>query len=165
MDPQGFSVRFRIRHPHIDPAELSRQLGVDPQHSWRAGEPREREPGEVGSGVYRETFWIGSLTATQPWAGMLPEPTRLGPLAVAIKTGPVQPQVTLYFTLLKMKRAAAFWREFMEQGGSIECLLQIHDTENFQLEISQALLLMLVELKVALSIEVDGAGRAAEQAA
>ena len=64
-----------------------------------------------------------------------------------------------------MKRAAAFWREFIQQGGTIECLLQIHETENFQLEISQALLLMLVELKVALSVEVDGAGRATEQAA
>jgi hypothetical protein len=165
MDPQGFSVRFRIRHPHIDPAELSRQLGVDPQHAWRAGEPRQREPGEVGSGVYRETFWVGSLSAAQPWAGMVAEPTRLGPLAVMINTGPVQPQVSLYFTLLRMKRAAAFWREFMEQGGTIECLLLINAAESFQLEISQALLLMLVELKIALSIEVEGAGRAAEQAA
>jgi hypothetical protein len=165
MDPQGFSVRFRIRHPHIDPAELSRQLGVEPQHAWRAGEPRERDPGEVGSGVYRETFWVGALTAPQPWAGMLPAPSRLGPLAAAIKTGAAQPQIVLYFTLLKMKRAAAFWRELIEQGGTIECLLQIDETENFKLEISQALLLMLVELKIALSIEVDGAGREAERAA
>jgi hypothetical protein len=165
MDPQGFSVRFRIRHPHIDPAELSRQLGVDPQHAWRAGEPREREPGEVGSGVYRETFWVGALAAHQPWAEMLPAASRLGPLAAAIKTGPAQPQIVLYFTLLKMKRAAAFWREFIEQGGTIECQLQIHETENFKLEISQALLLMLVELKVALSVEVDGVEPAAEQAA
>jgi hypothetical protein len=31
MDPQDFSVTFRIRHPSIDPAELSRQLGIEPQ--------------------------------------------------------------------------------------------------------------------------------------
>jgi hypothetical protein len=165
MDPQEFSVTFRIRHPHIDPAELSRQLGVDPQHAWRAGDPRQVEPGEVGSGVYRETYWVGVLEGPQPWAGMLPTPARLGPLAAAVKTGAALPQAALYFTLLRMKRAAAFWRAFAEQGGTVECRLQVHETEGFELEISQALLLMLVELKVALSFEVDGAPRAKERAA
>jgi hypothetical protein len=169
MDPQDFSVTFRIRHPHIDPAELSRQLGIEPEHAWRAGEPRRPEPGEAArSGVYRETYWVGELQGPQPWgAGMLPDhpPGRIGPIIAAVKTGPVLPQITLYFTLLKMKRAGAFWRELTEQGGTIECLLQVHKTEGFQLEISQALMLMLVELKVALSIEVDGTSHAEEQAA
>jgi hypothetical protein len=163
MDSQDFSVTFRIRHPSVDPAELSRQLGIEAQHAWRAGEPRKVEAGEVGGGCYRETYWVGDLAGPQPWSGMLPEPTRLGPLAVI--TGSVRPQSTLYFTLLRMKRAAAFWRELVEQGGTIECLMRIHKTDGFQVDISQALLLMLVELKVALSIEVDGSQRAEERAA
>lgn len=162
MDPQDFSVTFRIRHPSIDPAELSRQLGIEPQHAWRAGEPRRLESGEVGSGVYRETFWVGLLQAPLPWSGMLPELQhgRAGPLIAAVKTGPVLPQITLYFTLLKMKRAAAFWRALTDQGGTVECRLQVHNTDGFQLEMSQALMLMLVELRVGLSIEIDGAQRA-----
>ncbi len=167
MDPQDFSVTFRIRHPSIDPAELSRQLGIEPQHAWRAGEPRRLESGEIGSGAYRETFWVGLLQAPSPWSGMLPELRhgRAGPLIAAVKTGPVLPQITLYFTLLKMKRAAAFWRAFTDQGGTVECRLQVNKTDGFQLEMSHALMLMLVELKVALSIEVDGAQRAEERAA
>ena len=161
MDPQDFSVTFRIRHPSIDPAELSRQLGIEPQHAWRAGEPRRLESGEVGSGVYRETFWVGLLPAplalVRDAARAAARPR--GPLIAAVKTGPVLPQITLYFTLLKMKRAAAFWRAFTDQGGTVECRLQVHKTDGFQLEMSQALMLMLVELKVALSIEVDGAQR------
>jgi len=172
MDPQDFSIAFRIRHPHIDPAEVSRQLEIEPQHAWRAGEPRRREPGEMGSAAYRETYWVGLLHGPQPLAGMLPElllsESRLGPIGLAtpaVRTEPVHPQITLYFTLLKMKRAASFWRTFTDQGGTVECLLQVHTTEGFQLEMSQALMLMLVELKVALSIEVDSAQRAEERAA
>ncbi len=171
MDPQDFSISFRIRHPSIDPAELSRQLGIEPQHAWRAGEPRRLESGEVGSGVYRETFWVGVLPASLPWSGMLPEMLpelrhgRAGPLIAAVKTGPVLPQITLYFTLLKMKRATAFWRALTDQGGTVECRLQVHNTDGFQLEMSQALMLMLVELRVGLSIEVDSAQQAEERAA
>jgi hypothetical protein len=171
MDPQNFSITFRIRHPHIDPAELSRQLGILPQHAWRAGEPRRREPGEASSSAtHRETYWVGVLNAPAPWAGMLPDvdlsrDNRIGPLAAAVKTGAAQPQVTLYFTLLKMKRAAAFWRAFVDEGGTIECRLQVHDAESFHLEVSQALLLMIVELKIGLSLEVDGGQRAGERAA
>jgi hypothetical protein len=158
MDSPDFSVTFRIRHPNVDPAELSRQLGIEAQHAWRAGEPRRFEPGEAGTGFYRETYWVGELAAPHAWAEMLPEPSRLGPLAVI--SGAARPQSTLYFTLLRMKRAASFWRELVEQGGTIECQLRIHKTEGFQLDISQALLLMLVELKVGLSIEVDTEQRA-----
>jgi hypothetical protein len=164
MDSQDFSISFRIRHPSIDPAELTRQLGVEPQHAWRAGEPRRSDGDEIGSGAYRETYWVGELAPPQPWSGMLPEPQRLGPLAV-ITTSSARPQTTLYFTLLRMKRTVAFWRELVEQGGTIECLLSIHNTDGFQVDMSQALLLMLVELKVALSIEVDGSQRTEERAA
>ena len=60
-----------------------------------------------------------------------------------------------------MKRSAGFWREFAEQGGTVECLLQVHKPDRFQLELSQALLLALVDLRITLSIEVEGALRAA----
>jgi hypothetical protein len=163
MDNEGFSVTFRIRHPSVDPAELSLRLGIEPQHAWRAGEPRRLEAGEVGSGFYRETFWVGELVAPQPWAGMLPESQRIGPLAVV--TGANRPQVPLYSTLIRMKRAASFWRELVEQGGTIECLIRVHKTDGLQIDLSQALLVMLVELKVALTIDVDGTQRAEERAA
>ena len=60
-----------------------------------------------------------------------------------------------------MKRSSGFWREFADQGGTVECLLQVHKADRFQLDLSQALLLALVELRITLSIEVEGALRAA----
>ena len=159
MDPQDFSVALRIRHPSIDPAELSRRLGIEPQHAWRAGDPRHLAEGEVGSRTYRETYWVGFLAPSPPL-----EPSLLGlrspRLVGMLRNTLTHPQTALYFALLMMKRATAFWRTFAEQGGTIECLLQVHKADRFQLEMSQALLLALVELKITLSIEVDSALRA-----
>jgi hypothetical protein len=158
MNPEDFSIALRIRHPSIDPAEITDRVGIEPQHAWRAGEPRRVERGEGGSALHRETYWVGLLPPR------LPGPT-LGRLSEsaenAIRNATTHPQSALYFTLLKMKRGGDFWREFAEQGGTVECLLQVHKADRFQLDLSQALLIALVELRITLSIEVDGALRAA----
>jgi hypothetical protein len=156
MSPDNFSIALRVRHPSIDPAEVTRRLGIDPQHAWRAGEPRHVDDDDAGSALHRETYWVGLLPAPplgpSPWGSSIDESLRR---AVSL------PQGSLYFTLLKMKRSAAFWREFADQGGTVECLLQVHKADRFQLDLSQALLLALVELRITLSIEVEGALRAA----
>ena len=36
-----FQLSLRIRHPSIDPASISRELQIEPEHSFRAGDPRE----------------------------------------------------------------------------------------------------------------------------
>ena len=67
----------------IDPDELSRRLGMEPQHAWRAGERRRGDDGELGSGVYRETYWVGLLPPGPPFGPMFGT-SRRGPLAVGI---------------------------------------------------------------------------------
>jgi hypothetical protein len=160
MGPQEFSIALRVRHPSIDPAEVTRQLGIEPQHAWRAGEPRRVENDAAGSAVHRDTYWLGLLPPPR-----LGPAFALGPLTESteerLRGAAAHPQVSLYFTLLKMKRSTAFWREFAEQGGTVECLLQVHKTDRFQLDLSQALLLALVELRITLSIDIEGALRAA----
>jgi len=46
MNAYEFTLSLRIRHPGIDPAEISSALGIEPQHTWKAGEPR-RGPAEM----------------------------------------------------------------------------------------------------------------------
>ena len=165
MSTCGFSVALRLRHPHIDPAELTRHLGIEPQHAWRAGEQRRLESGEPGQGFYRETYWVGLLPNIPLALGEMVG-TRRGPLSARsaermAELVTLTPQTDLFFTLLKMKRSAAFWKAFGDEGGTIECLLQIHAPERFNFEMSQALLTLLVAMRVTLSIEVDSAQRAA----
>ena len=175
MNMDDFSIALRIRHPSIDPAEVTRQLGIVPRHAWRAGEPREIDEGEVGSPMHRETYWLGLLAPRPEWRSLRAlvsslENDRvrraLGPrvelMAETFKSAATHPlEVVLNSTLLRMKRAAGFWREFAEQGGTVECQLQVHKVDLFQLDFPPAFLLALVELKINLSIEVDGPVRAA----
>jgi hypothetical protein len=168
MSIVGFSVALRLRHPHIDPAELTRHLGIEPQHAWRAGEQRRLESGEPGQGVYRETYWVGLLPSVPLAVGDMiamrrgPLPARVADRVSALAA---TPQSDLFFTLLKMKRAATFWKTFGDEGGSVECLLQIHRPERFNFEMSQALLTLLVAMRVTLSIEVESPQRAGAAAA
>jgi hypothetical protein len=61
MSEYEFTISLRIRHPDIDPSLISEQLGVEPQHTWRAGEARRDATGDELRGVYRESYWMGRL--------------------------------------------------------------------------------------------------------
>jgi hypothetical protein len=147
MSTSDFSIALRVRHPSIDPREISRQIGFEPHHSWRAGDTRRPVAGEAAAGAYRETYWVGLLPIRE--LPLLPLPASS------------EPQTTIFFTLLRMRRAEAFWRRISDEGGTIECLVEVHGAEGFRIDLSQALLALLVHLRITLSVESHAAIRAA----
>ena len=56
-----FSCRCAIRHPSIDPASISRELQIEPEHSFRAGEPRESARSLAVTPVHVESYWLATL--------------------------------------------------------------------------------------------------------
>jgi hypothetical protein len=70
--PEPFQISLRVRHPTIDPVLISRELKVEPEHCFRAGEPRESSSGIAAAAVHGESYWLGSLQtlpAVAPLAG------------------------------------------------------------------------------------------------
>jgi hypothetical protein len=63
-----FELSLRIRHPSMDPADLSRELGLDAKHSFRAGEPRQMRSGVTSASVHGESYWLGTIDPTS-WPG------------------------------------------------------------------------------------------------
>jgi hypothetical protein len=61
MSEYEFTISLRVRHPSIDPAAVTQTLGIEPQHTWKAGAPRCGPTGEALEGVYRESYWLGRL--------------------------------------------------------------------------------------------------------
>lgn len=59
--PLPFELSLRIRHPSVDPADLSDQLGIKPKHSFRAGEPRRSRTEPTSTSVHGESYWLGTL--------------------------------------------------------------------------------------------------------
>lgn len=55
-----YSVGLMIKHPTLDPAEISRELGMVPKHSWVAGASRETPAGTPLPGTYPHSYWVTS---------------------------------------------------------------------------------------------------------
>ena len=67
--PRRFDVELFIVHPSLDPADISRALGMKGHSSRRAGDQRKTPKGTLLSGVYPDTRWRHSIrhTVTEQW--------------------------------------------------------------------------------------------------
>ena len=71
--PCRYRMSFRIRHPKIDPAEVTRTLSMAPSRAWRAGEPRTTPTGQTLGGLREESYWA---TGVRPSAGKDSDPEK-----------------------------------------------------------------------------------------
>src|ERR1700749_3711490 len=56
-----FQLSLHVRHPSVDPAEISRELGLEATESFRAGQPRQSRSGVAATAVHGETYWVAVL--------------------------------------------------------------------------------------------------------
>ena len=54
---------LRISHSTLDPDVVTHTLGIDPQHAWRAGDPRRTPKGTLLAGTRSAGYW-----ATNPFS-------------------------------------------------------------------------------------------------
>jgi hypothetical protein len=60
--PQAFELVLRIRHPTMDPEEISAELQISAEHCFKAGDPRKGPGGTAAAAsVYTETYWLATL--------------------------------------------------------------------------------------------------------
>ncbi|MDB6090433.1 MAG: hypothetical protein JWN85_3217 [Gammaproteobacteria bacterium] len=137
MNAYEFTLSLRIRHPNIDPAEITRALAIEPQHTWKAGEPRRGPADETLAGVYRESYWMGRLT----------EGPQLSSDSVTVET-------VLLDTLVQLRRVEPFLAVISEGGGEAEFHVSMYARENFRLELASRLLSVLGRLGMAVAFDV-----------
>lgn len=51
---------LRIWHPTLDPDTVTHTLGIEPQHAWRAGDPRRTPKGTVLGGTRSTGYWAAN---------------------------------------------------------------------------------------------------------
>jgi hypothetical protein len=59
--PLPFQLSMRIRHPSMDPAYISKELRIEPEHSFLAGQPRRSQSGAASAAVHTESYWLAAL--------------------------------------------------------------------------------------------------------
>jgi hypothetical protein len=93
-------ISLRLRHPTIDPAEITAALHLNPSRCWRAGEPRTTPKGGELEGINRETYWTARLVEGE-WP----------PTALPVLISDLLAQLALH---------RSFFHRIRSEGGAVE---------------------------------------------
>ncbi|MBV8145893.1 MAG: hypothetical protein JO184_12885 [Gammaproteobacteria bacterium] len=122
-DSEPFQLSLRIRHPSLDPGELSRELDIEATHCFRAGEPRASRSGIAS--VHPESYWLGALnTANWPVDMSFPGVRRL--LAAQERIGIVATRSLAWALSLSTRffnSHAETLRRIGAEGGQVSLLI------------------------------------------
>lgn len=133
-----FTMSLRIRHPDVEPADITSALGIEPEHSWRAGEPRRNASGQALEGAYRESYWMGRLMA---------EP-RLASDDVSVESEVLR-------TLAQLRKSFTFLSGLKLEGAVTELLVSIFVRGDFRLEFLPESLALLGRLGFTVSFDIQ----------
>ena len=137
MSEYEFTISLRVRHPTVDPDRITKALGIEPQHTWRAGDPRRDPGGEELEGDYRESYWMGRLMD-----------------APQLSSGRLSVESVLQRTLDQLRRSHEFLDELNTNGGVAELQVSLYARENFRLELPADSLALLSRLRVSVVLDV-----------
>ena len=137
MSGYEFMMSLRIRHPRIDPAEITRALGIEPQHNWRAGDQRLGSEGDEIGGTRRDSYWMGRLMT-----------------APALAQDHVSVETEVEHTLGTLRRCFNFLETLKAEGGSAELHVSLYPRDEFRLEFLPASLALLGRVGLAIVLEV-----------
>ena len=134
----NYSMSLRVRHPNLDPAVLTKTLHLEPQHSWRAGEPRRSVSGTTLGGEHRETYWSAPLPGQ------------------AVGAAAFAPEMFLSQQLVQLSRHREFLGRVQSEGGQISLLVEISRVENAVLTLSTNVSRKLADLNIELEFQFTG---------
>ena len=137
MSEYEFTISLRIRHPTVEPDRITKALGIEPQHTWKAGDPRRDPGGEELEGDYRESYWMGRLME-----------------APQLSSGRLSVESVLQRTLDQLRRSQEFLDELHTNGGVAELQVSLFARENFRLELPADSLALLSRLRVSVVLDV-----------
>ena len=125
-------ARLLIRHPNLDPNDITKAFGLEPSHTWKFGERLIAPNGEPTPAIGRETKW------TLVFDNAERKPIREF-VAEIIATLPAHNER---------------WAVLLEQGAQASLILAIVGTHHQGSEISASAIAKLAELGMSLGFEI-----------
>jgi hypothetical protein len=131
LQPPPFQLSLRIKHPSMDPADISKELGIEPEHSFRSGQPRPSKSGLVPATVHTESYWLARLNPAS-WFG---NPSFAEPLNLAIMQEHIDTAIARnltgalgLFAVRFNKAHAALLQRIRSDGGEVSLLVTLSPT-------------------------------------
>jgi hypothetical protein len=155
--PPPFQLSLRIKHPSMDPADISKELGIEPEHSFRAGQPRHSKGGLGVAAVHTESYWLAPLDPTS-WFG---NPPFAEPLKLAITQQHINAAIARNLTgalglcAARFSKAhAALLHMIRAEGGEISLLVTISATAVNTFSLLPQISQILGQLGITLEFEI-----------
>ena len=135
MNPFRYKISLRLRHPEMDPDEISAALKMQPRFKSKAGQPRRTPLGLPLEGTYHESYWSSRCAEGSGFD-----------LAD-----------TLESLVQELEAHREFLAGFCATGGSIEYFIGwFTDGKNTGVTLSWGLQRRLADLRVDLGLDVYG---------
>jgi hypothetical protein len=164
--PTPIQLSLRIRHPAIDPEEISAALELAPEHCFKAGDSRTPRAEGHDAGHHTQTYWLAPVT-TEPWPDPI-EPTFLAAMAARRPGGNVDltqedwrkatqnlraqnVEVIVLHFLRRLSVRQAFLQRLQSEGGEVSLimLMERESTADFTLPLA------VTRLAVQLGISIE----------
>ena len=152
----SYTAFLRVRHPSMDPAELSSTLGLAPVHAWAAGSARASDTGDGGRGKHPDTYWLAPL-GDAGW-----HKSKAGEAAGAdagkFFWPPLQALPLEAFLLSQLRLLVphkAFFARLKAEGASCEVSVALAADERWEVDLPPTLLRALADLNIGITIEVS----------
>lgn len=136
MSAYEFTISLRVRHPTVDPARITQTLGIQPQHTWKAGDTRRDPLGAQLGGAHRESYWMARLMEA-------PE-----------LSSEVSVESVLMQTVAQLRRSHAFLEQLTIEGGVAELHVSLFARENFRLDLPPDTLASFGRLGLAVALDI-----------
>jgi hypothetical protein len=130
--PAALELRLLVIHPSADPAEITREVGLEPLRSWRSGDPRYAPKGTRLEGIWPDTRWSHGFALHKN-----------ATLETAVASA-----------LDKLKAAERYLAKLRGTGGTAELIVSLSGDAHQGASLNCELLQELADLGVDLGIEV-----------
>ena len=138
----AYCLSLRIRHPSIDPTELSRAFALEPLHAFRAGDLRAARQGGLATAIAFESAPSDAIGVSQTAR------QRLGDMAAG------NPGLALSLIVTQVLKAqAVLLTRLVAEGGDVTLLVEL-STQTLQgFSLAPQTLRALADLAVTVNVE------------
>ena len=170
-----FQLSLHVRHPSVDPQEISRELSLEAVECFRAGEPRRSRSGVAATAVHGETYWAAvvdpmgwsapatlarRMPAQELMSSLLPREAKVLRARFGLDESETTPGslgwgIVLICHCLTV-RHRRFVEQLREQGGSLTLLAAVDPEALLGLRITPEMGRQMHDLGLTVKIEVAG---------
>jgi hypothetical protein len=137
-------IHLRVKHPKLEPTEITRTLAIEPEHTLAAGR---------GAASAAESYWIAPLSFSdfeEPWLNLGEGSSDEAP-RVRLSAMQMSDEAVVGLALRRLQQHQEFFQRIGRDGGTATLLLNVN--KDGSMTIPPALARKLADLGLALELD------------